>query len=132
MLPGCLAAISMPDDYTAKVIEAAAPTLKLIVRSGVGYDSVDLDAATKHGVWVATTPGANHDAVADFAMLQILALARDYVQNVNHTRAGGWRRMTGLELRDKTLAVIGTGRVGRAMPELHVSRCLRGPMTSGR
>ena len=46
----------MPDQYTARVIEAAAPPLKLIVRSGVGYDSVDLEAATRRGVWVATTP----------------------------------------------------------------------------
>jgi phosphoglycerate dehydrogenase-like enzyme len=113
LVPGCLAVIAMPDEYTARVIEAGAPTLKLIVRSGVGYDSIDLEAATRHGVWVATTPGANHDAVADFALLQILALARDYVANVNRTRAGEWQRRSGMELRDKTLAVIGTGRVGR-------------------
>jgi lactate dehydrogenase-like 2-hydroxyacid dehydrogenase len=113
LLPGCLAVIAMPDEYTARVIAACAPPLKLIVRSGVGYDSVDLDAATERGVWVATTPGANHDAVADFAMLQILALARDYVTSVNHTRASGWQRVTGLELRDATLAIIGTGRVGK-------------------
>lgn len=112
-LPGCVAAIAMPDAYTARVIAASAPTLKLIVRSGVGYDSVDLAAATRHGVWVASTPGSNHDAVADFAMLQILSLARSYVQTVNQTRAGRWERVGGMELRDKTLAVIGTGRVGR-------------------
>ena len=112
-LPGCLAAIAMPDAYTARVLEASAPTLKLIVRSGVGYDSVDLAAATRLGIWVATTPGSNHDAVADFALLQILALARDYVRTVNQTRSGAWERVTGMELRDKTLAVIGTGRIGR-------------------
>ena len=112
LLPGCAAAIAMPDAYTARVIEASAPALKLIVRSGVGYDSVDVEAATRHGVWVATTPG-NHDAVADYALLQILALARHYVDTVNATRAGRWERVTGMELRDKTLAVIGTGRIGR-------------------
>src|SRR3712207_583304 len=111
-LPGCAAAIAMPDAYTARVIAASAPTLRLIVRSGVGYDSVDVEAATRHGVWVATTPG-NHDAVADYALLQILALARHYVDTVNATRAGRWERVTGMELRDKTLAVIGTGRIGR-------------------
>lgn len=112
LLPGCVAAIAMPDAFTTRVIEASAPTLKLIVRSGVGYDSVDIEAATRHGVWVATTPG-NHDAVADYALLQILALARHYVATVNATRAGQWQRVTGMELRDKTLAVIGTGRIGR-------------------
>lgn len=113
ILPGCTAVIAMPDAYTARVISAAAPTLKLIARSGVGYDSVDLEAATRHGVWVTSTPGANHDAVADYAMLQILALARDYVATVNRTRSGVWQRVSGIELRDKTLAIIGTGRVGR-------------------
>lgn len=112
LLPGCVAVIAMPDAYTARVIAAAAPPLKLIVRSGVGYDSVDLAAATRHGVWVATTPG-NHDAVADFTLLQILALARHYVRIVNQTRAGAWERVAGIELRGKTLAVIGTGRIGR-------------------
>jgi D-3-phosphoglycerate dehydrogenase len=113
LLPGCTAVIAMPDEYTARVIAASAPPLKLIQRSGVGYDSIDMEAATRHGVWVSSTPGANHDAVADYAMLQILALARDYVRTVNQTRAGRWERVGGIELRDKTLAVLGTGRVGR-------------------
>ena len=112
LLPGCMAAVAMPDQYTASVIEAAAPTLKLIARVGVGVDSIALDTATRLGVWVATAPG-NHYAVADFALLQILALARDYVRTVNQTRAGAWERVTGMELRDKTLGVIGTGRIGR-------------------
>ena len=112
LLPGCVAAIAMPDAYTARVIEAAAPPLKLIARVGVGVDSIALDAATRHGVWVATSPG-NHFAVADFAVLQILALARHYVRIVNQTRTGAWERVAGMELRGKTLAVIGTGRIGR-------------------
>lgn len=112
LLPGCLAAVAMPDQYTARVIEAAAPTLKIIARVGVGVDSIDLEAANRHGVWAATAPG-NHRAVADFAMLQILALARDYVRIVNQTRAGAWERVSGMELAGKTLAVIGTGRIGR-------------------
>jgi D-3-phosphoglycerate dehydrogenase len=112
LLPGCVAAVAMPDRYTERVIEAAAPTLKIIARVGVGVDSVALDAATRHGVWVVTAPG-NHYAVADFAMLQIVALARHYVRIVNQTRAGAWERLAGMELRGKTLAVIGTGRIGR-------------------
>lgn len=112
-LPGCFAAAAMPDAYTARVIAACAPTLKLIARSGVGFDSIDLDAATKHGVWVTTTPGANHDAVADFTMGLLLCMLRDLVQTVVQTRAGTWRRMAGVELRGKTLGIVGTGRVGR-------------------
>src|SRR6266508_3463037 len=60
-LPGCFASVSMPDEYTARVIGAAASTLKLIARSGVGYDSIDVVAAKKHGIWVTTTIGSNHD-----------------------------------------------------------------------
>jgi D-3-phosphoglycerate dehydrogenase len=112
LLPGCMAAVAMPDRYTARVIEACAPTLRIIARVGVGVDSIDLAAADRHGVWATTAPG-NHRAVADFAMLQILAVARDYVGIVTRTRAGVWERVSGLEMDGKTLAVIGTGRIGR-------------------
>jgi phosphoglycerate dehydrogenase-like enzyme len=112
LLPGCFAAVAMPDRYTERVLEAAAPTLKIVARVGVGVDSVDLAAASRLGIWACVAPG-NHRAVADFAMLQVLALARDYVRIVNQTRDGGWERVSGMELEGKTLAVIGTGRIGR-------------------
>jgi phosphoglycerate dehydrogenase-like enzyme len=112
-LPGCVAAVAMPDDYTARVIEAAAPTLKLIARSGVGYDSIDIEAARKHGVYVTTTVGSNHDAVADFAIGLILDLARHLTEIATKVRGGWWGRLAGTELRGKTLGIVGTGRVGR-------------------
>lgn len=112
-LPGCIAAVAMPDDYTARVIQAAAPQLKLIARSGVGYDSIDLDAARRHNVWVTTTVGANHDAVADFTLGLILDLARHLTEIAGKVRGGWWGRLAGTELRDKTLGIVGTGRIGR-------------------
>jgi phosphoglycerate dehydrogenase-like enzyme len=112
-LPGCIAAIAMPDDYTAAVIKAASPTLKLIARSGVGYDSVDLDAAGEYNVWVTTTIGANHDAVADYALGLMLDLARHITEIVSKVRDGWWGRLAGTELRGKTLGIVGTGRIGR-------------------
>jgi phosphoglycerate dehydrogenase-like enzyme len=112
-LPGCTAAIAMPDDYSAKVIEAAAPGLKLIARSGVGYDSVDIEAARKHNVFVTTTIGANHDAVADYTLGLILDLARHITEVTTKVRGGWWGRMAGTELRGKTLGIVGTGRIGR-------------------
>ncbi|MCC6627040.1 MAG: phosphoglycerate dehydrogenase [Chloroflexi bacterium] len=112
LLPGCVAAVAMPDRYTARVLEAAAPALKIIARVGVGVDSIDLAAASRLGVWACVAPG-NHRAVADYALLLVLALARDYVRIVNQTRAGAWERVSGLELAGATLAVIGTGRIGR-------------------
>ena len=58
------------------MIEAAAPALKLIARSGVGYNSIDVAAAKASRVWVTTTIGSNHDAVADYTLGLILDLAR--------------------------------------------------------
>jgi D-3-phosphoglycerate dehydrogenase len=113
MLPGCIAAVSMPDAYTARVIASATPTLRLIARSGVGYDSIDLDAARMHGVWVTTTVGSNHDAVADYTLGLILDLARRITETVQSARGGAWQRFPGFELRGKVLGIVGTGRVGR-------------------
>ena len=113
LLPGCVAAVAMPDDFTARVIAAAAPPLKLIARSGVGYDSIDVAAARASGVWVTTTVGSNHDAVADYTLGLILDLARRISQINAQTKSGWWGRVAGMELRGKTLAIVGTGRVGR-------------------
>lgn len=115
LLPGCSAAIAMPDAYTARVFVACAPTLRLVARTGVGFDSIDLQAATTHNVWVTTTPGANHETVADYTMGLVLCLMRDLVHTANRTRSGIWRRVQGLELAEKVLGIIGTGRVGRAV-----------------
>jgi D-3-phosphoglycerate dehydrogenase len=112
-LPGCIAAIAMPDDYSAKVIKACSPGLKLIARSGVGYDSVDLDAAGEYNVFVTTTIGSNHDSVADYALGLILDLARHITEIATKVRGGWWGRMAGTELRGKTLGIVGTGRIGR-------------------
>ena len=112
-LPGCIAAVAMPDDYTARVIDACAPTLKLVARSGVGYDSIDVQAAKRNGVWVTTTVGSNHDSVADFTLGLILDLARR-ISHINaQTKGGAWQRFAGIELRGKTLGIVGTGRIGR-------------------
>jgi phosphoglycerate dehydrogenase-like enzyme len=113
LLPGCVAAVAMPDDFTAAVIESCAPTLKLIARSGVGYDSIDVAAASRSGVWVTTTVGSNHDAVADFTLGLILDLSRQISRINTQTKSGWWGRVAGMELRDKTLGIVGTGRVGR-------------------
>lgn len=112
-LPGCFAAVAMPDDYSPRVIEAAAPGLKLIARSGVGYDSIDLDSVKRHDVWVTTTVGSNHDAVADFTLGLIIAATRRIAEIDRETKKGVWQRFPGVELRGKTLGIIGTGRVGR-------------------
>jgi len=102
------------DRCDASVFEGA-PRLRVVARYGVGTDTVDLDAAERHGVIVTNTPGANTVAVAELTLGLMLALARDLPGAVASARAGGWRRTRGWELAGKTLGLIGLGRIGQAV-----------------
>jgi glyoxylate reductase len=96
----------------------AAPKLRVVSNFGVGYDNVDVDAATRHGVLVCNTPGVLSDAVADLTMGIIIALARRLVESANLAKEGQWVRgmaQLGVDLKDKTLGIIGLGRIGRAV-----------------
>jgi D-3-phosphoglycerate dehydrogenase len=114
LLPGMDAIITGTDELTAEVI-AAAPSLKTIAKHGVGLETIDLDAARTHGVIVTATPGTNHDSVADLALALLLALARGVVASHDDVRHGGWRAFYGMELMDKTLGIVGLGRIGKAV-----------------
>ncbi len=104
-------------DHCDASVFAAAPRLRAIARYGVGTDSVDLEAARRHGVTVTNTPGANTTAVAELTLALMLALARDVPAAASAARAGGWRRARGWELAGKTLGLIGLGQIGRAVAE---------------
>src|SRR5689334_5556971 len=106
------AVLATTDAFTPRVFEAAK-RLKIIARFGVGYDAIDLPAASSHGVWVTITPGTNEISVADHTLALILALARKLVPEVNATKAGAWARPIGVELAGQTLGLIGFGRIGR-------------------
>jgi D-3-phosphoglycerate dehydrogenase len=95
----------------------AAPRLKAIARAGVGVDNVDLEAATAGGIAVMNTPDGNTIATAEFAFGLMLALARHIPQAYDSMQAGKWDRKSymGVELRGKTLGVVGFGRIGRAV-----------------
>jgi D-3-phosphoglycerate dehydrogenase / 2-oxoglutarate reductase len=101
---------------TAEII-AAAPNLKAIARAGVGVDNVDLDAATAHGVVVMNTPGGNTISTAEHSFGLMLALARFIPQGHATLKEGRWDRknFTGVELKGKTLGLLGFGRIGQAM-----------------
>ena len=94
---------------------AEAPRLRVIARAGTGVDNVDVPAATARGIVVMNTPGANSVSVAEHAMALMLALARAVPAADAAMKRGVWdkKRLTGAELRGKTLAVIGLGRVGQ-------------------
>ncbi len=93
-----------------------SPRLKIIARHGVGFDNVDLDAATDAGVWVTTTPGRNSRAVAEHVFALALALARKIPTATGRTRTGRWSEgkaeLTGLELHGRTLGLLGLGSIG--------------------
>ncbi len=108
------ALISGTEPVTARVL-AAAPHLKVIAKHGVGYENIDLEAARARGIPVALAGGAIADSVADMAMALLLALARSIPQGDRAVRAGGWPRMVGMELRDKTLGIVGLGQIGKAV-----------------
>ena len=93
-----------------------AKNLKIISRYGVGYDKVDLEAAHAMGIKVSITPGANSDSVADLAMTLMLAAARNVCPMDAAIRAGGHDKpITGVEMWNKTLGVVGTGRIGKGV-----------------
>ncbi|MCL2782509.1 MAG: phosphoglycerate dehydrogenase [Propionibacteriaceae bacterium] len=105
------------DDYTAEVIEAAGPRLKVISRYGTGSDRVDQAAAAARGIVVATTPGANAIGVAELALGMMFALARSIPTLDRAVRAGGWPRAHGMELTGKTLGIVGVGAIGKALAQ---------------
>lgn len=111
-LQGCSASIASVEPYTEKVF-AACPELKVVARTGVGYDAIDVAAATRHGVVVSTTPGANHQAVADFAVTLMLACARQLLLCDAKVRRGDWDRPLGVDLWGATVGIIGLGRIGK-------------------
>lgn len=98
---------------TARVIEHAIKMLG-IGRAGVGVDNIDVDAATQHGIAVVNAPTGNTIAAAEHAFALMMALARNIPQADASMRRGEWTRskFTGVELRNKTLGIIGLGRVG--------------------
>src|SRR5215831_20917927 len=100
-------------DVTAEVLRGAKK-LRVIGRAGVGVDNIDLDAATKAGIAVMNTPGANAVAVAEHTLALMLALARHISRADSSTRAGKWEKksLQGSELKGKTLGIIGLGRIG--------------------
>jgi len=98
---------------TSELLERA-PRLRVVGRAGVGVDNIDVEAATRRGVLVMNTPGGNATSVAEHTLALILALARSVPQLNAAIHAGRWEKgaASGMELRGKTLGLIGLGRVG--------------------
>lgn len=105
--------------FTAQVM-AAAPDLKIIAKHGAGVDSVDIAAATRHGIAVMVAGGANADAVAEHALALMLALCRDLPRFDRETRAGQWRNLDQFtrDFRTRTVGIVGYGQIGERTAKL--------------
>lgn len=103
------------DRYSAQVLQACAPRLKVISKWGTGVDSIDRAAADRLGIQVFRTPGAFTEAVADSALGYMLAFARQQPWMDQAMKSGVWAKVPGRSLSECTLGVIGVGTIGKAV-----------------
>jgi phosphoglycerate dehydrogenase-like enzyme len=116
LLPGFDAVLASVDQFTATILRSpAARQLKLISRWGVGFDSIDIPIATEQGVIVAYCPGLLNNAVADYTMSMLCALARRVHEGHLSMTQGVWHQQWGHDIFGKTLGIIGCGRIGKAV-----------------
>ncbi|MGH7722008.1 MAG: phosphoglycerate dehydrogenase [Candidatus Dormibacteria bacterium] len=113
-IPGYDALVVRSETKVTAELLAAATRLRVVGRAGVGVDNIDIDAATGHGVLVLNAPTGNTIAAAEHAVAMMLALARNLPAADASLRAGRWERskLVGVELRDRTLGVLGLGKIG--------------------
>jgi len=116
-LSGMYAFLGSSAPFTARVFDAC-PDLKIIARTGVGYNTIDIPEATKRGIAVTTTPGAGAEAVSEFTLALILATARKVLECDKAVRTSNWVRFTGPSLFRKKLGIIGTGFIGKKLAEI--------------
>jgi D-3-phosphoglycerate dehydrogenase len=111
---GCEALLIRGRTKVTREILEASSSLKLVVRAGVGLDSVDLKAAEEFGIRVENTPEAVSSTVAELTVALMLAVARRLPEADRMVKGGGWskEKFMGLELRGKTLGIVGLGRIG--------------------
>ena len=125
---------------TDEALMAALPRLKVIANLGVGYDSIDVAVAVRRGIVVANTPDVLTDEVADTALGLLLMTVREMSKAETYLRAGRWAkegdfRLSTASLRDRTVGIIGLGRIGKAIARrceafgLPVAYCGRRPQS---
>lgn len=112
LLSDCEGVILGVDPMDAEII-AAAPKLRAIAKYGVGVDNIDMEAAQARGIAVSRTVGANAEAVADYAMALILAVARRAVAIDAGCRRGDWGKLTTRDVSGATIGILGFGAIGR-------------------
>jgi len=124
LLSGCVGYLAGVEPVTSRVMDAATE-LRVISRNGVGIDNIDLNAARRRGICVCRAEGANAQGVAELAVGLLFSLTRAIPFSDHAIKGGGWQRRKGIELRGKTLGVIGCGRIGRRTAEMAVGMGMR-------
>jgi D-3-phosphoglycerate dehydrogenase len=116
LLRGFDGAIVPSAPITARVIQAA-DRLRVLSRTGVGYDGIDVKAATARGIIVANGAGVNRHSVAELVFALMLCCARRLAENFSEIRRGGWERRLGMDLAGKTLGLVGFGTIGKEVAQ---------------
>lgn len=116
-LQGMDAFIGSGAPFTARVMDAC-PQCKIISRTGVGYDSIDVNAATERGIAVMITPGVGAEAVSEYTFTMMAAAARRMAELDRAIRRGEWNRMVGPAIWHKTLGIVGMGRIGKLLAKI--------------
>lgn len=111
------AAIVGCDAWTEELLEAC-PNLRVLARFGIGVESIDLEAAKRHGVKVCNARGMNSDSVAEMTILQALAVYRNLINLDGTTRDGGWMRYAGHTIRGKVYGLVGFGAIAQYVAKL--------------
>lgn len=100
------------DKVTKNVINNLDNSIKIIAKHGVGFDSIDLEAARERNIFVTNVPGANSNEVADLAIGFLISLARNIPIGNKELREGVWNKKAGISMKGKTIGVVGTGAIG--------------------
>lgn len=100
------------DKVTRKVIDNLDDSIKIIAKHGVGFDSIDLEAARDKNIFVTNVPGSNSREVADLAIGFLLSMARNIPVSNKELREGIWNKRMGISMSGKTIGVVGTGAIG--------------------
>lgn len=112
---------------TRKMLESAS-SLELIVRAGAGYDSIDVEAASERGIFVANCPGKNSSAVAELTIGLMVSLDRQIADNTLDARAGRWEKSKYAKargLKGRILGIVGIGQIGRLVAQMAQGMGLR-------
>ncbi len=112
----------LTDTIDSEVMAAAGNQLKVISNYAVGYDNIDVQAATERGILVCNTPGVLTETTADLTFALLMAAARRIVEGVEYVKSGKWRTwgpklLLGLDIHHATLGIIGMGKIGTAVAQ---------------